>query len=328
MMADEIVVEEVVTDDPPVETGPTVRESLEAAYDELTKSSELETAPTAGSEPKPVEAAAPASATAEKPTAVEGDQPPAALTGEAKAKWASCPPEWKAEISRLSSDMSKAAGKYGEEAKFAAAIRAEFEPYRGIMQQYNATEMGTLRSALGSIGILTSGTAEQKAAEVLGICRTYGIDHTKLASVPAPDPALEPLHREIGDLRGTVSTLTAAQQEFYRQQADTDIKQFLASGDRPHFELVRGQMATLMANKMAQTLSDAYEQAVMLVPEAREAYLNSEIETRRAKAVEEANRVKLAATSQRGKPLSGSMPKEEPNSIRASLEKAWDELTT
>jgi hypothetical protein len=155
------------------------------------------------------------------------------------------------------------------------------------------------------------------------------VDLTKVGSVEAPNPQLQPLMQEIGQLRDQLGGLTAAQQEMYAQAADTDIKQFLASGDRPHFELVRGHMAQLMANKMAMTLADAYEQAVMLVPEAREAYLNAEMESRRAKAVEDANRARNAAASQRGKPLSGSLAnREEPESVRASLDKAWDELTS
>jgi hypothetical protein len=326
-MAEEVVVNEEV--EAPADDS--VRSSLEAAWDEGTKSADAAEAkqPVADADAgeKIVAADSGAAPVAEAASIV--DAPPAALTATAKAGWSTLPPEWKAEVTRLTADAAKAAGKYGEDAKYASTIRSVFEPYRPLMRQFNADEGATLASALKSISILATGSPEQKAAEVAEIARAYGVDLGKVGSVEPPNPALQPLMQEIGQLRDQLGGLTAAQQDMYRQSADADIKQFLASGDRPHFELVRGHMAQLMANKMAMTLADAYEQAVMLVPEAREAFLNTEMERRRAKAVEEANQARTAAASQRGKPLSGSLAsRDEPDSVRASLAKAWDELAS
>lgn len=327
-MADEEL-KDGITETPPDDS---VRASLEAAWDEGTKSPDANTTDsTVAAAGADAQGAAPTATDTTAANAATGvvDTAPAALTATAKAGWATLPAEWKAEVTRLTSDAAKAAGKYGDDAKYASQIRNVFEPYRPLMRQFNADEGATIASALKSISVLATGTPEQKAAEVAEIARAYGVDLTKVGSVEPPNPQLQPLMQEIGQLREQLGGLTSAQQEMYAQAANTDIQQFLASGDRPHFELVRGHMAQLMANKMAMTLADAYEQAVMLVPEAREAYLNTEMESRRAKAVEDANRARNAAASQRGKPLSGSLAnREEPDSVRASLDKAWDELTS
>jgi hypothetical protein len=314
-----------------------LRDTLEASYDELSKSPDAasstgdsagDAAAASGDKAAPISGDEPTAAAPTESAAVV-DPAPASLTGWAKGEWAKLTPEWRAEISKREKESAQAASRYGEDSKFAQTIRAEFEPYRGLMQRFNAAEGPTIRSALASMAVLATGTPEQKLETIKGICQSYGVDLAAVTGGAPTEPMslLAPVQAELGEVRATLAQLSQAQQEAYREQAENGIQQFLASGKYPHFEVVRVKMGQLMANGHAQTMHDAYEQAVMLVPEARSAYIEAEMEARRQVLAKTATQAKGAAVSQRGSPLPNSMPREEPKSLRGSLEKAWDEAS-
>lgn len=320
------------------ETPPSLRESMEAAYDAVeAREKDPEAAPAPGPArgpdgkfaPKPVEAepvaTEPAAAAPVEPAAPAAAEipPPEGWGDKAKVDWNRLPASVRAEIAQRTSapDPIRAVAQ-----EFAADIAAVGHPPEALFRSLLVAERELRTNPVEALKWLA---------------RSYSVDLTKLApaqqaaSQPyqagAADPQVEPWQAKIADLETRLQQthqLTVAQQQaaLQRQQAEAAEQiQAFATG-KPHFETVKQDMALLIREGRAKDLAEAYEMAQWANPVSRAALLQEQQQAAEAKrAADAAARIATArkATGVNVRGSTGAAPA-PPRSMRESLEAAYD----
>jgi hypothetical protein len=185
-----------------------------------------------------------------------------------------------------------------------AEQRKAVEPLLGAMKQHD----GYLRSIgvtpdmafstlINTERLLRTGTPEQKASAIAKLISDYGIPTDQIGAVSQPQntnmqPQLPPDYHQ---LRETVDSMVSSQ---LHEQVNSFSGAKDAQGNllRPHFEVVRGEMAKYMAVQ-GMTLEKAYKLAV-----AADESLQSQISAQaqlKAKADDEAKARDNAAKAKR-----------------------------
>jgi hypothetical protein len=324
----------------PVEAGPSLDESLNAAFDNLAKGGETEAEaaqrlrdeqgrfaakpdvdPAKAAETGKVEAIAPAA-----PTAAEM---PASWSRKAEL-FAKAPPELQAAIAERESEMARGVERFKGLAEYADMAEKNGLPLSTVMASYIEAERILASDFLGG---------------VKHICQQFGVDPAQLASAlsgapaavgatpqggsqPAATPSLPPeFLAEFNGLKSSVET-------FREQSALTEIQRFSADPANKHFEAVAPDIVRLIKGARAMgdnlSLDDAYKAAIYANPTVR-AQLQAE-----QKAKEEADRIataRAAATTARraGKSLAptgvGTPSAPAKASLDEQLSDAWDRLS-
>lgn len=324
----------------PVETGPSLDESLNAAFDQLSAApheTDAEKAERLRDEQGRFAAkpdADPAKPAAADPAKVEA-QPPAAA--EMPASWsrkaelfAKAPPELQAAIAEREAEMARGVERFKGLAEYADMAEKNGLPLATVMASYIEAERILANDFVGG---------------VKHICQQFGVDPAQLASAlsggpvasgaapqggtqPAPAPQIP---REIIDrIGGLESTLNSVRE----QNAMAEIQRFAADPANKYFEDVAQDIVRLISGARATgdnlSLSEAYQAAIYANPTVR-AKLQAE-----AKAKEEADRIataRAAATTARraGKSLAptgaGTPSAAAKSSLDDQLNDAWERLS-
>lgn len=193
------------------------------------------------------------------------------LADEAKADWLEREKEYESGI--------------GRKAQEAAAFKRDFDevsqvlaPWQGQMQQLGmkpAQAVGELLNIWqGQQQFLQTFRADPQAA-IQHLAQITGTDVSALLAEDYTPPPQVQLPPEVVQQLGKVQQLEARLQQYENGNVSQTIQQFATAKDaqgqplRPHFEEVRQHMSALLGNGLAQTLEDAYEQAVYANPAVR-----------------------------------------------------------
>lgn len=220
------------------EQGPSLAESLAAAYDKAQDAPDAveaapvteqpaavaarardeagrfaraeqaaETAPpaeqkTSEAEPAKAPEAAPAKASA----------PPVSWSAAAKAKWASLDPDVQAEIAKREGDVTRGFAEKGEEAKRSAEIIAALEPVQGLLKTANIGNAEYIRNLVAADQALRGanpGVSPEQA--IRHLAAMYGVN---VGASTEPGPASEPqggaeIDPHVAALRQEVAALRA-----------------------------------------------------------------------------------------------------------------------
>jgi hypothetical protein len=262
---------------------------------------------------------------------------------EVKADEVSPPKHW--------SDEDKEAFKAMDEGGREWALRLETNASKGIEKK--SAELKTLRDAFEPYKHLFPAGSEAQAIQQLfnaqvslqtnpvegikWLMRSYGVDEKQFApSTEATDEFQDPdvaaLRAEIKELK-TNSERNAQTAQVTQQNAMiAEINQFRDAEDNgellhPHYQEVVGVMSGLMQSGRADSLENAYEQAVWSLPE----YRDSEVKKLSAEKAEadlkertkEAEKAEKAAKTVTG--ANGATLETKPETLRDSLEAAYEQ---
>jgi hypothetical protein len=322
---------------PVVDNGPSLDDSLNAAFDRLaTPETDAEKAERLRDEQGRF-AAKPEGEPAKDPAKLEAEAPKAPAAAEMPASWsrraemfAKAPPELQAAIAEREAEMARGVERFKGLAEYADMAEKNGLPLATVMASYIEAEKFLAQDFVGG---------------VRHICQQFGVDPAQLASVlgggpavsgaapqgvtqPAPAPAIP---NEIMDrLAGFESSLSSIRE----QNALTEIQRFAADPANKHFEEVAQDITRLIrgARQAGDNLSlaEAYNAAIYANPTVR-----AKVEAER-KAAEDAERIataRAAATTARraGKSLAPSGTGTPSAPVRASLDEqlndAWDRLS-
>jgi hypothetical protein len=227
------------------------------------------------------------------------EQPKAAIdapiswSAEQKAKWASLPPDVQTYIAQRDKESHEAITRAGQQIK-------AFEPIRNVIEQFTPTFQ---RNGLQPHeGIARMMAVEQMLesnprAAIAEIAKAYGVDLSGQTQQTASSESAENAELK-ARLAKVESHLTAQQRERINSEQAVlarEIADFAKDEKHPHFETVRNVMAGLMHSGAAETMQDAYDQAVFANPTIRQSILADQQKASEDKRkTDEAERVKNA----------------------------------
>lgn len=172
------------------------------------------------------------------------------------------------------------------------------------------------------------------------LANSYGVDLKQFADDGSDDDLADPevsrLRNEVTELRTQLQQRDQREQQSQQATVNQQVQQFAEERDEsgnpkhPHFETVKPHMGALLSSGAAESLSDAYEQAIWARPDLRQELLAQQQREQQEKA--EASRKKKASRAKKAATPAGSgttaTETEQPDDLRTALEKQFDEQTT
>jgi hypothetical protein len=223
---------------------------------------------------------------------------PTSWKKEAAEKFNTLPPEVQAEIERREGDIFKGIDQYKQKAQFGAAIETAIAPYAQTLQALNVTPDKAIAELMAADHKLRYGAPHEKQAYFAQLAQSYGID---LGAVQNPemnqvDPNVLHLQTQLQQLQGYIQNQQQTEQQRASQSLNSEIEQFSSDPNHKHFENVRGHMSALLQAGHAQTLQDAYEQAIYANPQTRALVLAEQQAAAKAEIAKKAQAAKTAAS--------------------------------
>lgn len=247
-----------------------------------------------------VEAAPDAQAAAVEPADPEAEAinpPPNTWKKEVAAKWATLPPEVRAEVERREQDMHRGIEQYKTQAAFAQTVERAMAPYQQTLQQLGISPDRAIGELMAADHKLRHGSPEEKTAYFAQLAHNYGIDLAGAAQHMAQvDPNVFALQNHAQQLQAQLQQYQQTAQQQAEAQLNSEIAAFAADPSHSHFEAVRGHMSALLQAGQAKDLADAYEQAVYANPVTRAAVLQQQAAAQREEAAKKAQAAKAAAS--------------------------------
>lgn len=273
------------------------------------------------------------------PTGTEDDDRdyPLSWKKDYRPHWKSVPADVRKEIARRESDIARAM-KLHEDAR---KHREEFEriasPYMADIQAENSTPLQAFANMMQTARMLRTSSAPDRAKLIAGLVQRFGVDveilDKELAGKLSPagrtqQEVSETVARELQPVRQFMSAIKERErmaQDRAMQDTYGEIGKF--QQDHQHFDQVRLAMADLIEladrNGEKMSMDDAYNRAVWMNPETRDAMMRSEERKRAEEQNQKAMEAKRKAASVAGSPASStSVPSGE--NMRDAISSAWD----
>lgn len=259
-------------------------------------------------------------------------EPPDSLRGEIKEMWAKLDPQVKEEFVKRENDFRNGMRQLQEQTRQPVELAEGFtklvEPYAEAMEQYNVNPINHISNLLQAHAVLMFGRPEQKLDIINGLCRDAGIDLRGLATGQQPfvDQSVQSLQHELAQLRSTVSSVTGQLSQAEVQKMEQQIWEF--GNDEvahPDFWQVAPVMVSLFQSNPRLSLEEAYKQALVADPVARQKVVEREVAARakadaeRAKKSQRARGVKVTSGAE-GRPASFS------NDLDDTLKSALEDI--
>ena len=191
----------------------------------------------------------------------------------------------------------------------------QFEPY---FKQLGVSAEQAFATLVNTERLLRTGSPAQKATAFAQLASDYGIDLRSLGAAPQTGeaanptmPNLNPVLSEVAELRTQLSQLQQSQMTDY-------VSSFASTKGPdgqplyPHFDKVRETMGQLMQANGETDLASLYEKACYLVPEVREAIINSKLEAERKAQTENARKAAAEARKATAVNLKAADPVQKP----------------
>lgn len=254
-----------------------------------------------------------------QPAASSADGPPPIWKGI----WESMTPEARALAVKREAEVAKGFEEYRGKTAQLQEITQALDPIRSVLQQNGITsDAHAVKTLLEWEGSFRNPQTRVQAFH--NLARQYGVDlSTLVPSSQSGSPSTaqdipDPIRPVIDQFGNRLESAEARIQTWEQNQTAKEVAAF--AKDKPHFEKVRGRMASLMipaidsrgqviAPAAAQNLDEAYQQAIWMDPEIRQQMLDEQANTKAtelAKAqAEKVRRAQAANVSPSGRPPSG-----------------------
>lgn len=272
--------------------------------------------------------------------AADPSVPPQRVGAATKASWNDLPEAIRKEIWDREERMDRGMARYTGLAEYAAEAEKNGQTLREVMQAYKNAEDNLISNPVATLAEFCkmTNTNPLQIAQFLGL--PVGQPHSPAMTQSAPqgyqplpaDPRVDELLRWQRDL---------AQREAAREaaQVNNEVESFLKDTKRfPYAENVRVTMGRLLETGMANSLEDAYQQAIYLDPTVRKLVEEENFKTRMSSVQQQQSvqnnraavqQAKQSAGSLSGSPVAGgrsSSTSSGPKSVADSLREAYDSL--
>ena len=273
--------------------------------------------------------------TEEAATERSSDDFPSTWKGHLKDKWATVDPDVKAEIHRREGDMLKGLEQYRSYATYGTEVAKAFQPYDAQIKAAGMNQKQVLDTALNSMYVLSTGSPEQRANELLNIARTYGVELDQVSSVndrllanePLVDPVVEQLKQENQQILSYLEQSNKEKQQHEIQTYQSELEQFANDPENRYFDDVREEMALIFGSSQEElTLKEVYDKAVWANPVTREKLLAEQREAERRSAAEKAAAAKKTAKTNvaaKGRPLTNAKAE---GTLEDTIESTWAQI--
>jgi len=232
-------------------------------------------------------------------------KPPDGWTAAAKAKFSGLDPDIQAEVLRREKEAHQKITSQDSDRDFGQKIRRAAEPYSAIIAAEGGTHEAAFKDYLNYAYILRAGTPQQKFQALQVIAQRFNVPLGPL------QPG-QPQHSSANLLTPEQARLIA-QEEIQRQRWDWEqsslqgeIEAFANEAGHDHFETVKPIMAALLESGKAETLKDAYDQAIWALPDIRSTLTAQQLSDAEAKRLADSKQrtdaAKRAAVSVTGGP--------------------------
>jgi hypothetical protein len=230
------------------------------------------------------------------------------------------------EAERRESDFHKGVSEFKGHSERAKAYDAAIAPYQQHLQSLGVDAPTAINALMRADMTLRTSDPVTKAQYFSQLAKEYNIDLNQLQEPPQVDPQTQYLMNELQVLRN--------QQQMWQNQArqqelaiaHEQLSSF-ATPDRPHFDAVRNEMATLLETGIAKDLQEAYKMAVWMRPDIRQSLLDQQRAEAQKKALEQAQaqKARTAAVSVKGSsPASSGVQPGNKGSLRDILVAQFD----
>lgn len=289
----------------PVEAAPidgeTAQQAADRTRDEARRFAKGEKRPTLT---LPEKAKPEGTAIAEVPAVpiVAATKAPERWSPEAKEKWATVPPEVQQAVLKREQEAHRALTTQDEERLFGKRIKDLTQPYMATLNAEGGTPEDAYRQFLNYAHIMRTASPETKRNELLKIAQAYSVDlGIPLQQGAAPTaPAFQP--QQVSQL--VQAELSSWHQRQEQAQIHNEIETFAADPANTHYETVKSVMAALLQNGKAETLKQAYDQAIWADPDIRSTLTAQQLSDAEQKRLTDA-RIKADAAKRAGGSLSG-----------------------
>jgi hypothetical protein len=284
------------------------------------------------------------------PTPTEPPAPsyaaPVGWKPEAKAAWASLPPQVQAEAVRRETEISNIMRETASARNIAQQFTETVTPYLPFMRAEGAASpLDAIRNLMDVAVQLRTGSQFQRAATLAQLVKTYGVDISELDNALVGGASEDPkvamqqqidalVQQRMAPFQQIVQQAKAAQEAQMAtigREMDAELETFGQS--HPHYETVRTVMADLMEvaqrNGIDMTLADAYDQALRLHPQTKGVTLAAQTAQTAAQLNEAAQRAKRAAVGARVQSQSTAVPAggaNPPTTLRGAIAQAMQDV--
>lgn len=205
------------------------------------------------------------------------------------------------EAERRESDFHKGVEQFKSHSERAKAYDAAVAPYQQHLERLGVDAPTAITALMRADYTLRTSDPQTKMQYFAQLAKEYGIDLGQVQQMPQPDPNTQYLMQQLQQLQQQQQSWQnkIAQQE--QMRAQQELEQF-ATADKPHFDAVRGQMATLLETGEAKNLQEAYDMAVWMRSDIRQSLLEQQRAEAQKKALEQATaqKARTAAVSVKG----------------------------
>lgn len=254
------------------------------------------------------------------PASTPAGEPPKGWSAEAKAKWSSVPPEIQASVLKREQEINDGGRRWSEEKRHYEEM---ITPVRDLAQRHGVSE----RESITRLTNAQKSLDENPARFINWLAQSYKVDLAQLATNPGYQPAPVAQRVQTPDVTSIVDQVVS--QRLEQRELNREIENFAKDPARTHFESVRDVMAHLIDSGKAETLADAYDQAVWVIPEVRQQILSEQqsraAEDTRAQDQAKVTKARNTAVSIKGSPLtapSSSAPKDF-DTVHDAVMDAW-----
>lgn len=258
---------------------------------------------------------------------------PRAWTADAKAKWATLPPDLQTYVASREQELQEVRTATGR-------LEAEYRPLREALKQYepylNQVAHGDVAGYVNRMLAASYAMDTDPAGTIKALADAYGVDLGQIY-----DPLAEPPNPEVVRLRQENDRLKAAQQAAERQRAtSTEVAQQQAVGKlvdefyskHPDAREIEDDFAAEIAAirhkepnlDLAAVLEKAYERAAWANPDMRQKRIEAAQKEAEAKRIAAAKEAAAKAKSAASVNVQGSPnPNAEPDDPNEALRAIW-----
>lgn len=216
------------------------------------------------------------------------DKPPSSWTPKARERWNEIDPELRQEIIRREEAAVNGVRRLQEQFAPVEKFIQKLNPLMQDLLQNNIPVEEHVTRVLTAERGLRAPDIPSRFQALLSLADQYGIPLRDVVNASVGQQVLAPpqtpqqvqLPPEIAQ---EVAYVRQYREELQNQALDTKINSFASQHE--FFDDVRYQMGQLIATGVAQSMEDAYEQAVWMVPEVREVLVEREKASRAAQSV-------------------------------------------
>jgi hypothetical protein len=210
---------------------------------------------------------------------VTEESPPVDWSPTVKEKWAELPEDVRGAIVERERHVNQVLQDTTNERHLASQFVQTAEPYRAMMAAEGVDHpIQAFQGLLATTAKLAMGSPQQKAQQIAGLIKHYGVDITTLdhqlaglplpeggqQAAPAPDPRLDYVFNRMQQAE-------QFQSQAVNQEAHTSVEQFAADAKNEFYPTVRHTMADILDMKASRgetcSLNDAYTMACAMHPE-------------------------------------------------------------